>query len=114
MTGLAVGPPVDVLDLVAGVVLPVLDRRAFEGRLVLSDHVALDEQLGHDLQPAKLGERRRISQRFRGTSRHETTYVWRMGTLARPAWEVRRDPEGAPMPPWTFGRGQWLSPSFQQ
>ena len=74
VTSLAVGPPVDVLDLVAGVVLPMLDeldRRAFERRLVLPDHVALDEQLGDDLKPAKLGERRRISQRFRGTSRHE-------------------------------------------
>ena len=61
--GLAEGPPVDMADLVAGAVLPVLgelDREALERALVQPGHHPLDHQPREQLQPAEAGQCGRV------------------------------------------------------
>ena len=63
LAGLGVGPPIDVADFVAGVILPMLDEfdaGPFERAFVLADQVAFDNQLGDDFQPAEFRQCRRI------------------------------------------------------
>ena len=58
--GLAVGAPVDVADLVAGIILAMLgelDAEALVGTLVDAGEEALDEVARDQREPAVLGQR---------------------------------------------------------